>query len=225
MGKIIAIMLVIIFGSVFVELMIDPLDDALTVATTDVESVTTGAAETTGSITLISQHWHNDETSLAVSCATDAAPGFTLAGYRVTVNLTGLTVGTTQDCTTNFLAETDEDFSGIAKLLPLFITIATLGAVFLAVGLGVSQATGKQLSVGGASLGGSGGIGLSQFVVLLVGVILIPTINDFVNDAQLAYSIVPEYVGVGALLDLVVIGFVLAIISLGVGGAIGKVRG
>ncbi len=220
MKLILGIVISIVLGMAFLNIFADPLDDVVSAVATDVETVTTGVAETTGSVTLATQHFFSSVLNLTVSCVTDAAPGFTLAADRVTVNLSGLTASTVQVCTTTFQTEGTGDFEAIVELVPLFMVIAVLGIALGGAAVGVGAA-----GFGPSKLQGIGaGISVGGFVVALLSVILLPVINGFVGDSNAIYSIRPEYTGVDALIDLVTVGYAISILTFMIGGGIGAAR-
>ncbi len=219
---VLALLLVIIIGVVFVELFSPNLRGVVTEAATDTETVTTGVAETTGTVTLATQHWFSDLTQLTVSCATDTAPTVALAANRTTVNLSGLTVSTVQVCTTNFLTEVSDQFANIVKIVPLLAALGIISAGFGAIGVGALAASGKTASAGGFSAGGS--INMQSFIVAFVALLLISTVNDFTSSAVTEYANQPDFTGVSGILSLVDISYVLAAVSFMIGGGATAVR-
>lgn len=223
LGVVIGLVLLLAFLTIFG----GPLDSVISEAATDVDSVTTAAAVTTGSLTLDDPHFFNDQSNLDVTCDTDAAPTVVLAADRVTVNLSGLTASTTQDCTSTYIRElqdTDgnvEDFVQLFELAPLFSAIGILGLALggIAVGVGASGFGGSRAS----SIIGSVNIG--SFLISLVALLMTPVVNNFVNTAEAFYGIRPEYVGTEALLGLVLVGFAVSVLSLLVGTGVGAGRG
>jgi hypothetical protein len=226
---ILGIMVGIIIGAIFLTILAIPFTSASTEAATDDEAVTTALGETTATITLPDEHWYADNTSLTAVCGTDPFPSTALDATRLVVTLSGLTEDTTQNCTTTFLREkqnsdgTVKAFVGILKIAPLMVALALLGASFVGVGLGGSNIAGRSFrGIGGEQ---STGVNIASFLVLLVGMFLIDSIESFIDNAQVTYDNLPEFAGVASLLSIVVIGYVLSIITMGVGGAVGGLRG
>jgi len=213
----------IILGVVFIEIFSPSLRTVATDPITEVDSITTAAAVTTATLTLNNESWHNDNTSLTVVCATDAAPGFTLGVDRVSVALTGLTAATTQDCTSNYITEGSEDFINIIKVVPLLAAIGVVSAAFGAIALGGLAVAGRSVGVGGQEIGG--GISVANSITALVGLLLIETISSFTGSATTEYANQPEFTGVSSLLSLVVISYVLAVVSILLGGGASIIRG
>ena len=221
MKLVLGLLMVIVLGTAFVVIFEGPLRGATSVAAVDTETVTTGAAETTGTVTLATRHFFSDETQLAVTCDTDASPGFTIDATRLIVNLTGLTVSTANICTTTFLTEDpDNEAVDLIQLLPFIAMMGIISAGLGGVAVGVSTGTGK-----GRLSGLMGGVNIGGFLILLVGVILVEVVVDFVGDVSTVYANQPEFVGVGAVSGLVTISYVIGIFSLGIGSLVGAGRG
>ena len=215
---IIGLLVVIIIGTIGLVVVEGPFRTALTTVQTDVESVTTGAAETTGTVTLANAHWFADETQLTVTCVTDASPGFTVGATRLTVALTGLTVATTQDCTTTFLGENpDVDAIDFVELIPFFVVLAIVGASFTVGGQGIGSARSSGVFTGG----GFGGLQVSNMmnliVSIIVGVIMLPILITFILLVDVPYTNQPEVVGVTAMLVLITLGYVFALVGSAIG--------
>ncbi len=209
MGVVVALVVILAFLVIFVGI----LDPIVSDPAVDTETVTTGVAETTGTVTLATVHFFTDTTQMTVSCVTDTAPGFTLAANRLTVNLTGLTVSTVQVCTTNFVTPDTDTWVPIAELIPLFASVAALGLALGGVAAGAGAA-GLGGAVGARASAVVGPVNMQALVTALIAVVLIPVIVLFVDDADADLVIRPEYTGAQPLLAIVVIGYVIGTFSL-----------
>lgn len=231
MRLVIGLMVTLVIGVVFLNILATPFTNAATENATDVESVVTGAAETTQTVTLPRTHWYGDTTGLSVSCATDAgATVNSIDSTRLIVTLGSLSTSTTQNCTTTFVDEKQKsdgsgvkEFVGIVKIIPLLVSLAVLGAAFVGLAVGASAATGR--SFGGIGRIAGQGMDIAALLVLLVGMFLVDTIENFIDTAQTTYDNLPEFSGVSSLLSIVLIGYLLSIASLAIGGVIGRFRG
>ena len=57
-----------------------------------------------------------------------------------------------------------------------------------------------------------GNFGIEQAVTLVIAIILIPIITNFVGRAEAAYEVIPAYFGVGLLLGLTTLGYILSVV-------------
>ncbi len=229
MKMVLGIMVTLVLGVLFLNVLATPFTNSSTEASSQTFSVITGAADTTQPVTLASQHWFADTTQLTVACATDtAAVAQSLDTTRLIIVVGVLTVSTTQDCIVTHLREKQKsngdvkEFVGVLKILPLLTAISVLAASFAGVALGGSNILGK--SVGGFGGRQSATVDMGSFIVLLVGMFLIESIEGFVDTAQVTYDNLPEFSGTSSLLSIVLIGYVLSMITLGLGGAAGLGR-
>ena len=207
-GVIIALLAVVIIES--------PVTSSSTVSASEVESVVTASGVTTANAPLDNKHWYSDNTSVTVSCATDANPTIgALDADRQGINVSGLTAGTTQNCTVGYLkAQADSTVGIVLSIIPFLLLMGGLLSAFGGTYLGVK-----------AGMGSGMGSSISNLVVIFVGIVLIPVILSFSTLASDAYSNAPEYIGVTAILPLVSIGYVLSLLGSAFGGFAPKVRG
>jgi len=216
---IIALLVVIIIGTIGLVVVEGPFRTALTTAQTDAETVTTGVAETTATITLPNAHWFADTTQLTATCATDTGSTVTaIDATRLVVTLGNLTASTVQVCTTTFLGENpDVDAIDFVELIPFFVVLAIVGASFTVGGQGIGSAR----SSGVFSGGGFGGLQVSNMmnliVSIIVGVIMLPILITFILLVDVPYTNQPEVVGVTAMLVLITLGYVFALVGSAIG--------
>lgn len=230
MKLVLTLMVSVVLGAVFLNILSDSFTNATSEAATQTISYTTGAAETTATGVLTRKHWYADATGLSAACATDTGTTpATVDATRFIVTVSGLTASTTQDCVITHRSDkinsdgNVKSFVGIVKIAPLLVALTLLGASFALIGFGAAAARGKDIGPFGQQAGG--GIGISAFLVILVGFFLLDTIEDFIDTAQTTYDNLPEFSGVASLLGIVIIGYVLSIITLGIGGVASGVRG
>ena len=229
MKLVLTLMVSVVLGAVFLNILADSFTGATSETATQTISYVTAGGETTATGTLTRKHWYADNTGLTAACATDTGTTPTaIDATRFIVTVSGLTASTTQNCViTHRSDKVDGDgniksFVGIVKIAPLLVALTLLGASFALIGFGAAATRGKDIGPFGQQAGG--GIGIAAFLVILVGFFLLDTIENFIDTAQTTYDNLPEFSGVSSLLGIVIIGYVLSIITLGIGGVAGGVR-
>jgi hypothetical protein len=220
MGKILTIIVALVVGLLFLEIFSTPLTNVVTTAQTQTTAVVFDASGD-GSMTLNSLNWFTDTTRMTVTSALDGAitGDATLGTDRLSLAIADHTVSTTSNVTVVHRSEdTTSDAVPILTIVPFFAVMITLGSALFGTFVGARAAVKK----GGGLFGAAN---LQGFVVLLIGIILIGVVNSFVDNASDEYTIQPDYVGVSAVLPLVMIGYVLTIISLAVGTGVAAFGG
>ncbi len=219
MRKVIFVILAVVVGLLFVEIAATSLDDATTDTITEVVSVISTATGA-GTLALTNVNYYTDRTNMTVTGATDGA--LNNASTTVDAARTGLTflagaltVSTTQDVTVVHRTEdADDDAVGIIQIVPFLFVMGIMTTTVFGAFQGVQAARGK-----------TAGLDISSFIVVLVGLILIGTVTSFVSSTTDVYAVRPEYTGVGAVLPLVTIGYVIGLVGQLVGTGIGRARG
>ncbi len=219
MRKVIFVILAVVVGLLFVEIAATSLDDATTDTITQVTSVTATAAGA-GTLALTNVNYYTDRTNMTVTGATDGA--LNNASTTVDAARTGLTFlagaltnSSTQDITVVHRTEdADDDAVGIIQIVPFLFVMGIMTTTVFGAFQGVQAARGK-----------TAGLDISSFIVVLVGLILIGTVTSFVASTTATYAVRPEYTGVGAVLPLVTIGYVIGLVGQLVGTGIGRARG
>jgi hypothetical protein len=218
MKKIMVLLLTVVLtllGSVVME---GPVTESATDVTSQTNSITTAVGETTATQTLSSEHWYSDETELTVVCATDGdvTSGITLGADRKAITLTGLTADTTQDCEATYLDEIDDATMAITlKIIPFLVIMIGIMAALGGVGLGVMSVAGRA-NIGATVIQG--------VMTIFIGVILVPVVLNFQNNASTTYSIAPEYIGVSSVVSLCGIAYILALLGSAVGAFAPQIR-
>ena len=218
MRKVIFVILAVVVGLLFVEIAATSLDDATTDTITEVVSVTSDAAGA-GTLALTNVNYYTDRTNMTVTGATDGAlnnASTTIDAARtgITFLAGALTVSATQDVTVVHRTEGDDDAVGIIQIVPFLFVMGIMTTTVFGAFQGVQAARGK-----------TAGLDITSFIVVLVGLILIGTITSFVASTTATYAVRPEYTGVGAVLPLVTIGYVIGLVGQLVGTGIGRARG
>ncbi len=217
MNRLIFVILAVVVGMLFVDIASTSLDDATTDERTQITSVVATAAGA-GTLALGLQNYFTDRTNMTITGATDGAlnnASSTIDADRngITFLAGALTNSSTQDVTVVHRTEDiDDDAVGIIQIVPfLFVMGIITSTVF------------------GSFLGGRAGLSgqfkITEFVTILVGLILIGTVTTFVASTNATYAVRPEYVGVTAVLPLVTIGYVIGLLSGLVGFGAGKAKG
>ncbi len=217
MNRLIFVILAVVVGMLFVDIASTSLDDATTDERTQVTSVIATAAGA-GTLALGLQNYFTDRTNMTITGATDGAlnnASSTVDADRngITFLAGALTISATQDITVVHRTEDiADDAVGIIQIVPfLFVMGIITSTVF------------------GSFLGGRAGLSgqfkITEFVTILVGLILIGTVTTFVASTNATYAVRPEYVGVTAVLPLVTIGYVIGLLSGLVGFGAGKAKG
>ena len=129
--------------------------------------------------------------------------------------------GTDNTCTISYQTEDTESEGYVTLLLQLLPFLIVAGVV-----AGTTLVRGARARSGFSS--GGTGFGMGQAISLIIALVLLPIISKFTTDATDAYAVIPSYFGVGLMLGLVILGYVLGIIlditgQLGP-GAMGKIR-
>jgi len=217
MNRLIFVILAVVVGMLFVDIASTSLDDATTDSTTETVSVTSDAAGA-GALALTAQNYFTDRSSMTITAVTDGAlnnASSTVDADRqgITFLAGALTVSTTQDITVVHLTEDlTDDAVGIIQIVPFLFVM----------GIITSTVFGSFL---GGRAGLSGNFKITEFVTILVGLILIGTVTSFVASTNATYAVRPEYTGVTAVLPLVTIGYVIGLLSGLVGFGAGKAKG
>ena len=108
-------------------------------------------------------------------------------------------------CTISYVSEDTESQGYITLLLQLLPFLIVAGVV-----AGSVLARGARAQQGFS--GGGSGFGMGQAISLIIALVLLPIITKFTTDATEAYAVIPSYFGVGLMLGLVILGYVLGII-------------
>ncbi len=220
MNRLIFVILAVVVGMLFVDIASTSLDDATTNERTQVTSVVStggGPGRGAGTLALGLQNYFTDRTNMTITGAVDGAlnnASSTIDADRngITFLAGALTGTTTQDITVVHRTEdTADDAVGIIQIVPfLFVMGIITSTVF------------------GSFLGGRAGLSgqfkITEFVTILVGLILIGTVTTFVASTNATYAVRPEYVGVTSVLPLVTIGYVIGLLSGLVGFGAGKAK-
>ncbi len=219
MKTVMALLIVIVLGLLGGQFIATPLTSAITTEGTDTETVTTGAAITTGTVTLATAHWYSDTTELTIVCATDGdvTAGATVAANRKSIALTGLTAATTQVCVTTYQEEdaANAQLNIVLKTFPFLILMAVVAAGLAEAGLGGAAVLGKR--EGTADM-------LEAFIVVFFGVVLLPVVLAFISDIRTTYTNMPAYIGVLTILPIVGIAYVLALLGVAMNAIAPKVK-
>ena len=217
MNRLIFVILAVVVGMLFVDIASTSLDDATTNERTQVTSVVaTGAGA--GTLALGLQNYFTDRTNMTITGATDGAlnnASSTVDADRngITFLAGALTNSATQDITVVHRTEdTADDAVGIIQIVPFLFV------------MGIITSTVFGSFIGGKA-GLSGSFKITEFVTVLVGLILIGTVTSFVASTNDTYAIRPEYTGVTAVLPLVTIGYVIGLLAGLVGFGAGKAKG
>ena len=191
-----------------------PLTESAVEPTT--QEVTITASDTSANITLNSPHWYGppdtgNPKAFSVVGGTNAGnitSNCTLSAGRTSVTCSDFTAGDTK-LTVSYLKENDDATLGLMlKVFPFLILLA-----------GIAAAMGSVAS-GGMALAGNtqfSGNMITNVITIFVGVILLPVVLAFVTICKDAYAVAPEYIGVGSILTLMTLVYVLALLSSGFG--------
>lgn len=146
-----------------------------------------------------------DTSEITVTGATANSTTFSLSANGATLNITNAGTGTAVTGGPKYLGRDSEN---------------TLGALWLALPMltiigGVTGLFGMASSV---SLQGSGtGRIMSGIVALIVGATLVTVQSDFINNAQVAYAAVPQFVGLDVIWILLELSFIFIILAIAFG--------
>lgn len=223
MGIVIGLMVLLVIGMVFMNILAVP----LTNSSTETTSQDFTQASDPDTFALTDEHWYADCTGIAVTNTVGSVACDSVSANRMSVVVSGQSSGTT---TVSYVREKEyssgaslgqtKEFVGIIKIVPLLIALGILGAAFVGIGIGALAATGK--SAGGFSFGT--GLDVAAFIVLVVGFFLFEAIEGFTESAQLTYENLPEFSGVSSILGIVLIGYILSLVSMAIGGVVGRFR-
>jgi len=219
MRSLVFVILAVVVGLLFVDIAATSLDTATTTQRTQVTSVVATALGA-GTLALALPNYYTDRTNMTITGATDGA--LNNASSTIDADRNGLTFlagaltnSATQNITVVHLSETtDDDAVGIIQIVPFLFVMGIITTTVFGAFLGGQRATGAR-----------GGLDIQQFVIVLVGLILIGTVTSFVGSTNDTYSVRPEYIGVTAVLPLVTIGYVIGLLSQLIGTGIGRARG
>ena len=220
MNRLIFVILAVVVGMLFVDIASTSLDDATTTEVTQVTSITSGGTGSLGSGTLALnvQNYFTDRTNMTITGSVDGAlnnASSTIDADRngITFLAGSMTGTTTQNITVVHRTEDlTDDAVGIIQIVPFLFV------------MGIITSTVFGSFIGGKA-GLSGSFKITEFVTVLVGLILIGTVTSFVASTNDTYAVRPEYTGVTAVLPLVTIGYVIGLLAGLVGFGAGKARG
>ena len=197
------------------------LEPAVSNAATDEASQTssvTVAADTGFSVPLTrGESWYSDATKMSVTAgSTDLTAVTTVASNRRSINIGsahGLTAGAIDIMVEYHTELSDSAASGeeqnattaiVLKVVPLLITMGLLGLIFTSIFGAYTSIRDRQDS----------GTFITAAATVFLGLILVPVIQTFSSQAIEQYTSAPEYLGVGTILGLVVVGYVLGVMGL-----------
>ena len=174
---------------------------------------------TSATVTLAAPHWYSNTTELTVTSDIDGdvTSNATLGADRRTLSVTGLTSDATgHDLTVMSLEEIDDSTVGIIlKVIPFLVVLAGLSAMVGNIAAGGMVVAGKASSMTSS---------VESLMLIFVGVILIPVVLSFVDEAQESYVSAPEYIGVLSVLSLVTVVYVLSLLAVAAQGFGGQAR-
>ena len=202
-GKLLTLLIALIFLTLGLNLMQDPLVDKVTTATTETATIT-GPTDTQ---TLTSQHFFTDTTQLTATGAIDGnmlvAATTTLGADRVTLTYQNASTEA-QVVVVGYLAPAGETLDPLWRAIPFLIMI---GVISTLMGTAFSAGT----SISGANIGMKV---LSGIIVVIVGAILTGVQDGFTSSAETAYALTPDFSGVALALPLVDLAYILAILAM-----------
>jgi len=221
-GKILAIILAILFLTLGLNLIRDPFIDIVTEAATQTESVTSNYLGV-GTLTLDTTHFFSDTEDMTLTGATDGdvTSGATLSTTdRKTITLTGLTGTTTQDIVATYYEDAGGTVDPLWRAFPFFILVGVVAAI-----MGGGFLTG--MSLGNAPLETKI---LSGIIVVLVGGIMTGVQNSFITATETAFANTPLFTGITLGLPLLNLAYILMLLTVvfgmfGGGSVAGKVKG
>ena len=196
-GSIMVTIILLLLGLVFLE---QPLTDVLT---------DTGTAEATGTstVTLPSPHWYTSTEGISATNDGAAATIASISDDRLSVTING-TVATDKKAVVTYLRETEDSIENIVlKAFPFLVTAVMLAVAFSTVRGGIT----RYRSGGEASVPTG-----TAILVIIGGVILLPIIMAFRDEAVAAFGGAPEYIGVAIAMPLVILGYIFALFGIAI---------
>ena len=195
-------------GLLFVSIGATPLDDATTDEVAQTTSVVADAAGG-GTLALVNQNYYTNRTNMTVTGVTDGAlnnASTTIAADRNSIVFLagGLTPSATQDVTVAHRTESTGDDVQVSQIVPFLIVMGIMTSTVFGAFTGVQRGRGEE---------GSGQLDLQEFIVVLVGLILIGVVTAFVDSTTATYAVRPEYIGVASVLPLVTIGYIILLVT------------
>ena len=196
----------VVLALIVLNIIESPVTESVTVKETYNLPAGSGVTTDNPTITLPSEHWYTTTKSMVVKVGGAVKTGqATLSADQVTITLDSAAVtSTAQAASVTYLTEdTEDDAAMIYQLFPFGLLLvgmmSSFGSAFMNIRGGIR---------------GQGGFGFPiiwSAGIALIGLLLLPVLNNFIDGVEAVYSIAPGFIGVDAIIGLVGLGYAISL--------------
>ena len=188
-----------------VHIIADPLTSSIVEVVEGETHNVTPDTDGEASVTLSRESWYSS--TRGISALNDGGDTLTidsLGDNRKTLEVSGLSGTAALDIDVTYEAEKEDDIGSIIlRMVPFLMLLGGIGA-----------ATATLVSSVRGGIGGSTDMGYLQAgLVILIGVVLLPVVNNFADMVSEGYGDMPGYMAIGILVPFVKVAYIFGLLG------------